>query len=91
MGLPGALGVGVAQCRTFGTLLEPQMIEFTFAAAQSITDFAQRLGLRQLVEHHRDKLAPAGEPFGRFFGPAFFDSPRELVPIDLQKHLAKKA
>jgi len=44
-----------------------------------------------LAEHHRDKLAPAGETFGRFFRAAFFDSLRELVPVYQQKQLAKKA
>jgi len=47
--------------------------------------------LRQLAEHHRNKLAPAAEAFGSLFRAAFFDSPRELVPVDQQKQLAKKA
>jgi hypothetical protein len=43
------------------------MVEFAFATGWSVTDFAYRLGLRQLAEHHRNKLAPAAEAFGRFF------------------------
>jgi hypothetical protein len=38
--------------------------------------------LRQLAEHHRNKLAPAAEAFGSFFCTALFDSLRELVPVD---------
>jgi hypothetical protein len=44
-----------------------------------------------LAEHHGYELTPATEALGRFLRAAFFDSPRELVPIYLQKHLAKKA
>jgi hypothetical protein len=36
------------------------------------TDFAQRLGLRPLAEHHGHKLTPAAEAFGRFLLMAFF-------------------
>ena len=67
------------------------MIEFAFATGQTVADFAQRLGLCQLAEHHGHQLTPAAEALGRFLRAAFFHSPRVLMPVDQQKHLAKKA
>jgi hypothetical protein len=47
--------------------------------------------LGQLAEHHGHELTPAAEALGSFLRAAFFDSPRELVPVYQQKQLAKKA
>jgi hypothetical protein len=44
-----------------------------------------------LAEHHGHELTPAAEALGSFLCTAFFDSPRELVPVYQQKQLAKKA
>jgi hypothetical protein len=67
------------------------MIKFAFTTGQAVTDFAQRLGLCQLAEHHGHELTPAAEALGSFFRATFFDSPRELVPGYQQKRLAKEA
>ena len=67
------------------------MIKFAFTTGQSVDDFAQRLGLGQLAEHHGHELTPAAEALGGFLRTAFFDSPCELVPVYQQKQLAKKA
>ena len=80
--LPGPLGVGVGQGRTFRTFLEAQMIEFAFATGQAVADFAPRFGLGQLAEHHGDEFTPAAEALGGFLRTAFLNSPRELVPVD---------
>ena len=88
---PGALAVGIGQCRAFRPLLEAQMIQFAFTAGKSVDDFAQRLGLGQLAEHHGHELTPATEAFGSFLRAAFFHSPRESMPVCQQKQLAKKA
>jgi hypothetical protein len=47
--------------------------------------------LCQLAEHHGHELTPAAEALGSFLRAAFFDSACELVPVDQEKHLAKKA
>src|SRR5215468_9129849 len=37
------------------------MNELSQAATQAITDFTQRIGARELAEHHRHELSPTGE------------------------------
>jgi hypothetical protein len=37
--------------------------------------------LRQLAEHHGDKLTPAAEAFGPFLPATFFDPPLELMAV----------
>jgi len=61
------------------------MLELAFTTGQSIADFAQRLGLRQLAEHHRYELTPAAEAFGRFFRATFFDPSLELMAVHYRK------
>jgi hypothetical protein len=75
----------------FGPSLEAQMIQFALTTGQAVADLTRRLGLGQLAEHHGHELTPATEAVGRFLRTAFFDSPGELVSVDQQKHLAKKA
>jgi hypothetical protein len=57
------------------------MIKLAFTTGQAITDFAQGFRLRQLAEHHRHKLAPAAEAFGRFLRAAFSNPPLELMTV----------
>jgi hypothetical protein len=47
--------------------------------------FAQRLGLRQLAEHHGYKLTPAAEAFGRFLPQGILCPPPELMTVHHRK------
>src|SRR4030095_11391919 len=59
--LPWPVGIGIGQSRTLGFALQPEVLQFTLATLQAITDFPQRTSLSQLAEKHRDKLRPTAK------------------------------
>src|SRR5256885_8539523 len=59
--LPRPVLIGVGQGRTSRRAVHPQVLQLPFAGGQATGDFAQRLGVTQLAEHHRAELVPTGE------------------------------
>jgi hypothetical protein len=49
------------------------MRQFSHATAESVADFAQGIGVREMAEHHGNALRPAGEAFRAFFGGMLLD------------------
>src|SRR4030043_2431970 len=86
---PGSVFVGVAKCRFTGRLLHSQVFEFTKAALQSIADFPQRMGLRQLTEEHGDELIPATEAFAVAISFVFTDDDLKFASIENSQNLRK--
>jgi hypothetical protein len=66
------------------------MNQFAQAAAQADADFAQRVGVRQLAEQHRDQLGPAAKAFGAPFGIVFFDQRSELGSGEMLEQLIEQ-
>jgi hypothetical protein len=54
------------------------MHQLAQAATQAIADLAQRVGVGELTEQHRDELSPATEALGIPFGAVFPDQRAEL-------------
>jgi len=52
--------------------------QFTFAAGQAVADLAQRIGVRQLTEHHGHELRPASEAFCVSLGLTLLDQRGEF-------------
>jgi hypothetical protein len=86
---PRPMRVGIGQGGTLGAASQAQMLEPAFTTLESVGNFAQRTGLRQLAEQHRHKLIPTGKPFGPMFGLAGADVPRKIGALKKGKNLAK--
>jgi hypothetical protein len=56
------------------------MNQLAQAAAQAVTDLAQRIGVGELEEQHRDQLRPAAKAFGAPLCVILFDQRSELGP-----------
>jgi hypothetical protein len=50
------------------------------ATAQTIADLAERIGMGELAEQHRDQLRPAAKTFGAFLRVVFLDQRPKLGP-----------
>src|SRR5213594_4480361 len=59
--LPWPVCIGIGESRTLGFALQPQVLQFTLATLEAVTDFPQRASLSQLTEEHRDKLRPTAK------------------------------
>ena len=81
--ITGAVGIRIGECRTPGSLAEAKVAELALAAPEPSLDFAQRFGLGELAEHHRDELIPAAEAFGSLFGASFGNEALERVAVYL--------
>ena len=60
--------VGIGQGRAAGRFGNPNMHQTPQAAAQAVTNLAQRIGASQLAEQHGDELRPAGKALGGTLG-----------------------
>jgi hypothetical protein len=66
------------------------MNQFAQAAAQTIADLAQRVGVGELAEQHRDQLSPATEALGAPLGIVFLDQRPKLDPGEMLEQLIEK-
>src|SRR5215211_7144643 len=88
--LPRPMGVGIGQGRTFGFPLQPQVLQFALATLQTVSDFAQRTGLSQLAEKHRDKLRPTAKTSGMTLRSEFAHVAREIRTLKERQNLGKQ-
>jgi len=58
------------------------MAQTTFAASQSLLNFAERFGLRELAETHRHKLIPTTEAFCSLLSSGALDRGSKLAAIN---------
>src|ERR1039457_6394488 len=61
------------------------------AAAQAVTDLAQRIGASQLTEQHGDELRPAGKAFGGTLSSVLLYEYGELGSGKVMEQLIKQA
>jgi len=61
------------------------------AAAQAVTDLAQRIGASQLTEQHGDELRPAGKAFGGTLSSVLLYECGELGSGKVMEQLIKQA
>src|ERR1035438_4379282 len=61
------------------------------AAAQAVTDLAQRIGASQLTEQHGDELRPAGKAFGGTLSSVLLYEYGELGSRKVMEQLIKQA
>src|SRR5579864_2503891 len=59
--LPGPMAVGIGQRGARRGLRQTEVFQLPFTGLQPFCDLAQRFGLPQLTEKHRDELSPAAE------------------------------
>jgi hypothetical protein len=60
------------------------------ATAQAVANLAQRIGVGELAEQHRDQLCPAAKAFGAPFRVVFLDQRRELGPRKMLEQLIEE-
>jgi len=70
--------IGIREGGFVGRFPDPEMNQFAQAAAQTIADLTQRVGMGELAEQHRHQLRPATEAFGAPFGLVLLDQRSEL-------------
>jgi hypothetical protein len=63
----------------------------TQAAAQAVTDLAQRIGVSQLTEQHGDELRPAGKSLGGTLGGVLLNECGELGSGKMLEQLIEEA
>src|SRR5215208_3022374 len=88
--LPRPVGVGIGESRTLGFALQTQVLQFTLATLQTITDFPQRARLSQLAEKHGDKLRPTGKTSGVPLRFELADVPGEIRALKERQNLGKQ-
>jgi hypothetical protein len=66
------------------------MDQLAQATAQAVANLAQRIGVGELAEQHRDQLRPAAKAFGTPFGVVFLDQRRELGPREMLEQLIEE-
>ena len=57
-----SMSIGIGKRRALRRFFQPEVIQLALTALQPVTYLPQGLRLRQLTEHHGDKLIPAGKP-----------------------------
>jgi hypothetical protein len=75
--------VGVGKGRFIRRFADSKMNQFAQAAAQTIADLAQRVGVGELAEQHRDQLSPAAEALGAPLGIVCLDQRPKLDPGEM--------
>src|ERR1700686_1638285 len=83
--------IGIRQRGFIGCHVDAEVNQFAHTTGKSVADLAQRVGVRQLAEQHRDQLSPATETFGGFFGPVLLHQCRELQTREVLQQLIKQA
>ena len=66
------------------------MDQFAQATAQAVANLAQRIGVGELAEQHRDQLGPAAKALGAPFRIVFLDQRRELGPRKMLEQLIEE-
>ena len=75
-----AVFIGIGESGFIRRLADAEMNQFAQATAQAVADLAQRIGMGELAEQHRDQLRPAAKAFGAPFRVVFLDQGSELGP-----------
>ena len=88
--LGGPVFVGVREGGFIRRLDDTKMHQFAQAAAQTVADFAERIGMGELAEQHRDQLGPAAKTLGGTFRVVFLDQRRELGPRKMLEQLIEE-
>ncbi len=88
--LGGPVFVGIGKGGFIGGLGDAQMNQFAQATAQAVANLAQRIGVGELAEQHRDQLRPAAKAFGAPFRIVFFDQCCELRPGKMLEQLIEQ-
>src|ERR1035438_480002 len=83
--------VGIGQGGTARRSENPHMHQSPQAAAQAVTDLAQRIGASQLTEQHGDELRPAGKAFGGTLSSVLLYEYGELGSRKVMEQLIKQA
>src|SRR5262245_34274489 len=83
--------IGVGQSRTLGRSGDPQVNQFSQTATQTITDFAQRIGARELAEEHGHKLSPTSKAFCSAFCTVLMNETGELSSGEMFEKLIEQA
>ena len=65
--------VGVGERGALGCVVQAEMAQFAFRGGKALDDLAQRLGIAELAEQHRDELSPGGEAARMPLGLVFSD------------------
>ena len=79
--------VGIGEGGFIGGLADAEMNQLAQATAQAVANLAQRIGVGELAEQHRDQLRPAAKAFGAPFRIVFFDQRSELGPWKMLEQL----
>jgi len=67
------------------------MHQFAQATAQAVANLAERIGMGELAEQHRDQLRPAREPFRATLGAVLLDECGKLSSGEMLEQLIKQA
>ena len=67
------------------------MHQFAQATAQAVADLAQRIGMAELAEQHRDELRPAGKALGVTLSVVLLYQRGELGPGKMLEQLIEEA
>jgi hypothetical protein len=82
--------VGIGKRGFIGRLGDAQMNQLAQATAQAVANLAQRIGMGELAEQHRDQLRPAAKTLGAPFRIVFFDQRSELGPGKMLEQLIEQ-
>ena len=88
--LGGPVFVGIGEGGFVGGFGDAEMDQFAQATAQAVANLAQRIGVGELAEQHRDQLGPAAKAFGAPFRVVFLDQRRELGPREMLEQLIEE-
>src|SRR5216684_6642936 len=89
--LPWPMSVCVRQRRTLGRAVNPELLEPTLGARQTLLDLTQRLGSPKLTEDHRHELRPRTEPLRASIRSVSVDELLELRPRNKLENLIENA
>ena len=82
--------VGIGKGGFIGRLRDADMNQLAQATPQAVANLAQRIGVGELAEQHRDQLCPAAKAFGAPFRIVFFDQRSELGPREMLEQLIEQ-
>ncbi len=81
----------LSQSRSLGSPPDAEVLQFPDACGQSAADLAQRSGLRQMAEQHRDQRVPTQQAFCGVLAPVPVHRPIEIRTGNQSQDLSKQA